>query len=291
MANGVFNIDKPVGLTSHDLVDKVRWLVGIRRVGHAGTLDPLATGVMLVCVGRATRLVEYLVGHKKEYRATIRLGQETNTYDAEGEIVADVPVEVTSDELNAALGNFRGQITQRPPPFSAVKVDGQPLYKRARRGEVVESPERQVTVHELTLVNWLSPTVDVELTCSSGTYVRSIAHDLGRLLGCGGFLAALHRVSVGDFSDQDSVPLAKLNRGNWESYLMEMDVAVKHLPRLDVPVEMAIKLHHGQPVPATGDREDANLVRVYDANSKFVGIAVLDGDMWRARKILYHLNQ
>jgi tRNA pseudouridine55 synthase len=231
--------------------------------------------------------VEYLVGQKKRYRATVRLGQETNTYDAEGEIVSDIPVDVTYDELSAALARFRGQIWQQPPPFSAIKVDGQPLYKRARRGEVTVTSARQVTVFELNLISWESPLVELELTCSSGTYVRSIAHDLGRDLGCGGYIARLHRVSIGEFSDNESVPLDGLNRENWQKYLMNMDVTVKHLPRIDVPVELAIKLSHGQSVPANDGGEETNLVRAYDDEGSFVGIAVLDGDRWRAKKIFY----
>jgi tRNA pseudouridine55 synthase len=287
MAEGVLNIDKPAGLTSHDVVDKVRWIVGIRRVGHAGTLDPLATGVLLLCVGRATRLLEYLVGQRKRYRATIHLGQATTTYDAEGEVEADVPVSVSQVEMKEAVERFRGEISQRPPPFSAVKVEGEPLYKRARRGEVVEGPLRQVTVYELSVIEWNSPQLEIELTCSSGTFVRSIAHDLGRELGCGGHISALRRLSIGEFSVSESVTLPALDRENWKQHLMPLDAAVNHLPRIDLSVEQAMQLQHGQSVPAQLSPDNADLARAYDKNGRFVGIVALENDRWRARKIFY----
>ena len=154
---GVLNVDKPIGLTSHDVVNRVRRIAGMRRVGHAGTLDPLATGVLLVCLGRATRLVEYLTGQPKTYLATIRLGQTTNTYDAEGEITAETPVTATAQEIETALADFRGPISQLPPMFSAVKQSGRPLYKLARQGEEVERAPRQVTIYELNLTGFRKP--------------------------------------------------------------------------------------------------------------------------------------
>ncbi len=287
MAEGVFNIDKPAGLTSHDVVDKVRWLVEMRRVGHSGTLDPLATGVLLICVGRATRLVEYLVGQRKRYKATVRLGQETDTFDAEGQIISERSITANLDEIDNALDGFRGEIAQLAPSYSAIKVDGEPLYKRARRGEHPERPERQVTVYELEILEWISPLLKIDLTCSSGTYVRSIAHDLGQVLGCGGHLSELRRISIGDFSREDSVSLNTLNRENWPDHMMPMEVAVRHLPRVDVPVEQAIKLYHGQPVPSPTEWKDGDLLRVYDDQSRFVGIATFDMGHFRAKKIFY----
>lgn len=287
MAKGVLNIDKPAGLTSHDVVDKVRWIVEMRRVGHSGTLDPLATGVLLICVGRATRLVEYLVGQRKRYEATVRLGQETDTFDAEGQIITERSVSATLDEINSALAGFRGEIFQLAPHYSAIKVDGEPLYKRARRGEIPERPERHVTVFELEILEWNPPLLKIDLTCSSGTYVRSIAHDLGQVLGCGGHLCELRRISIGEFFQGDSVPLNTLNRENWPDHLLPMEVAVRHLPRVDVPVEQAIKLYHGQPLPSPSEWKDGDLFRVYDDNSQFVGIATFDMGYYRAKKIFY----
>jgi tRNA pseudouridine55 synthase len=209
---GLLVINKPIGLTSHDVVNKVRWLSGIRRVGHAGTLDPLASGVLLLAVGRATRLIEYLVGRSKRYQAVVRLGQETDTYDREGEVVAERPVQVTDSQLEAALERFRGPIEQVPPMFSAVKQGGQPLYRLARRGQAVERPARAITIYELSLLDWRPPEIELLIHCSSGTYIRSLAHDLGQVLGCGGHLATLRRLAVGDFTLDQAVPLPVLDR-------------------------------------------------------------------------------
>lgn len=287
MAEGVLNINKPAGLTSHDVVDKVRWIVDTRRVGHTGTLDPLATGVLLVCVGRATRLAEYLVGRRKRYTATVRLGQETDTFDTEGQIVAESPITCTRSEINTALDGFRGEITQQVPSYSAIKVNGEPLYRRARRGEHPERPVRQVTVYELDILEWDSPLLKIDLLCSTGTYIRSIAHDLGQALSCGGHLAELNRVSIGDFLLQESVPLHELNRENWPDHLLPMEVAVGHLPRVDVPVKEAVKLYHGQPVQTPDQRKDGDLVQVFDNQSRFVGIVAFDDDHYQAKKIFY----
>jgi tRNA pseudouridine55 synthase len=287
MVEGVFNIDKPAGLTSHDVVNEVRRITETRRVGHSGTLDPLATGVLLICVGRATRLVEYLVGQRKRYKASVRLGQETDTFDAEGKIVAEHAVTATRDEIVRALGEFKGEINQLAPSYSAIKVDGVPLYKRARRGETPDRPLRQVTIYELEISDWDSPVLKIDLTCSSGTYIRSIAHDLGQLLGCGGHLAELRRMSIGDFGQEDALILDSLNRDNWTEYILPKEAAVRHLPRVELPVEGAIKLYHGQTVPTPTIWGDGEVLRAYDDQSRFVGIVTFETGHYKARKILY----
>jgi tRNA pseudouridine55 synthase len=175
--SGLLILDKPTGLTSHDAVQRVRRISGVRRAGHAGTLDPLASGVLLVCVGPATRLVEYLVGHDKTYETTVRLGQTTTTYDAEGDITRERPVRVDESQIAAALDAFRGAIRQQVPAFSAVKRDGQPLYKAARRGDEMELPLREVVVHSLELLVFEPPLLSLRVACSSGTYIRSLVHD------------------------------------------------------------------------------------------------------------------
>jgi tRNA pseudouridine55 synthase len=284
---GLLNIDKPTGQSSHDVVNKVRWLSQIRRVGHTGTLDPLATGVLLVCVGRATRLVEYLMGQRKSYRATIRLGQETTTFDTEGEIVAEHPVNISKEEILVTLEQFRGEISQLPPIYSAVKVGGQPLYKQAREGKQIDRPPRRVTVYELELLRWDSPYIELFLTCSSGTYIRSIAHDLGQALMCGGHLTALRRTAVGQFMIEDAVPLDELDRENWILNLQSSDTIVSHLPRLSVTSGEALHLFHGQPIPCQSDEPDGALARVYCDEDQFVGVVYRDGLWWRAKKIFY----
>lgn len=282
---GVLNVDKPQGLTSHDVVNHVRRISGIRRVGHAGTLDPLATGVLLLCLGRTTRLVEYLVGQPKTYEAVIRLGQATNTYDAEGEIVAERPVAVGIDDITAALSRFRGVIQQRPPIYSAIKKGGRPLYKLARQGIAMEAPLRTVTIYELQLLSWTIPLLAVRVVCSAGTYIRSLAHDLGQVLGCGGHLAALRRTAVGVFKVETAIPLAELNAENLPGLLQPGEATVQHLPRLDLSAADAARLQLGQQVTRQVDQLQAELVRAYAPAGRFIGVAAANGPYWRARKM------
>lgn len=289
---GVLHVDKPAGQTSHDVVKVVRRLSGIRRVGHSGTLDPLATGLLTLCLGQATRLVEYLVGLDKVYLTTIRMGQETNTYDAEGQIVREKPVTFTEQQLDNAIGQFRGEIIQVPPMFSAVKVAGQPLYRRARQGEDIERPSRQVTVHKLERLSWKAPLLKAMISCSSGTYIRSIAHDLGQVLGCGAHITALRRISIGRITIDKATPLDQLQPDNWFQQLQPVDSAVLHLPSLKVQNEDAHKLSLGQRIPFdqinhAGIESPAT---VYDLDGQFIGIVIEDQGHWQPRKILYQAD-
>ncbi len=215
VAPGLVVVDKPAGMTSHDVVARVRRIAGTRRVGHAGTLDPMATGVLLVGVGRATRLLGHLMLTEKAYDATIRLGVGTTTDDAEGEVVSTAPTgQLSEDDVRSAAGAFVGEIEQVPSSVSAIKVDGQRAYKRVRAGEDVQLPSRTVTVHEL-LVTGVRPhddglDVDVSVRCSSGTYVRAIARDLGAALGVGGHLTMLRRTAVGPFGLAEARTLEEL---------------------------------------------------------------------------------
>lgn len=284
--SGVLILDKPSGPTSHDAVQRVRRLAGIRRVGHAGTLDPLATGVLLVCLGRATRLIEFLVGHDKTYETTIRLGQTTTTYDAAGEIVLERPVEVAALQLSAALSTFRGSIRQIVPAFSAVKRDGQPLYKAARRGDEIELPVRAVVIHSLDLLAFEPPFVTLRVRCSSGTYIRSLAHDLGEALGCGGHVAALRRTTVGDFTLAEAVSLDDLTPENWPEYLRTPETAVRHLPRLDVDAEEARRLALGQRLEADPARLAGPFGRTFGPDGRFLGVIAVVEDVWQPRKMM-----
>jgi tRNA pseudouridine55 synthase len=288
---GLLCLDKPAGQSSHDIVNAVRRWAGIKRVGHAGTLDPLATGLLLVCLGRATRLLEYLVGQPKSYLATVQLGQETSTYDAEGEVLAEHPVDVSHERMTAALDHFRGAIRQQAPLYSAVKVGGQPLYRFARKGQSVTRPARTVTIHQLDILAWEGSVLELRINCSSGTYVRSIAHDLGRELGCGAFLSGLRRTAVGRFSVEDAMPLAALDQDKWQRHLRPADSAVEHLPRLDVTQAEALALYHGQAVQRGPEEAEKPLVRAYDEEGRFVGVVTGDGQTWRAKKILYQHNR
>lgn len=279
---GVLNIDKPLGVTSHDVVNRVRRTLGLRRVGHAGTLDPLATGVLVLCVGRATRLLEYVVGQPKQYVATLRLGQTTDTYDAEGDIVAERAVAVSDAALAAALDQFRGEIEQVPPIYSAIKRDGQPLYKLARKGMAVEAPPaRPITIYQLDLLAREGDDVTLRVDCSTGTYIRSLAHDLGQMLGCGGHLIGLRRTHIGHFSAETSTTLDQLTPAD----LMAPDTTVAHLPKVVFSAELSRDLLLGKPIPRLSDEAEANLVRAYADDGQFLGVLQLSGNRWKGRKL------
>lgn len=283
---GVLSVDKPGGISSHDVVSRIRRLSGVRRVGHAGTLDPLATGVLVVCVGRTTRLVEYLMGQPKWYEATVHLGQSTDTYDAEGEVVVERPyAHLTSSQIFHALHQFQGDIQQIPPMYSAVKKGGQPLYKLARQGLEVERAARSVTVYQLELTRVSLPEIHLRVHCSTGTYIRSLAHDLGEVLGCGGHIAALRRTAVGKFDVQTAVLLSDLTVENLENYLLPAESAVSHLPRVDFVDDDAQRLLMGQQVMATAPHPQVTLVRAYDVEGRFIGIVQRNEDGWQARKM------
>ena len=287
VTEGILSLDKPLNLTSHDVVQKVRRLTGIRRVGHAGTLDPLATGVLVLALERATRLLEYVMALPKTYEARVRLGEISNTYDGEGQIVEERPVTADADAIEAALKQFRGTIEQVPPMYSAIRKGGQRLYELARKGVEVEREAREVTVYELTLLQWQSPDATLRVVCSTGTYIRSLAHDLGQTLGCGGYLAGLQRTAVGSFTAAGATPLDELTRANWESRLQPADAAVRHLRRLAVSQEAAERLAHGQWLPRREGEPEADLVRAYDPAGDFVGVVAAEGAQWRPRKIFY----
>ena len=285
---GLLNIDKPPGLTSHDVVNRVRRVCGLRRVGHAGTLDPLATGVLLVCLGRATRLLEYLSGQPKMYVATVRLGQTTNTYDAEGEVLEERSFEHIPPTLfEDMLADFRGDISQRPPIYSAIKKGGQPLYKLARQGVTVEVPLREVTIYELTLVDWDLPYVTIRVACSTGTYIRSLAHDMGEQLGCGGHITALRRMAIGSFHVDKAVTLEALSKEGLSTWLEPLDRAVSHLPRVEVSAEAVMRLFQGQAVPHGQELLDVGdpWQRAYGPSGNFVGIVKALQGYWKPHKM------
>ena len=217
-------------MTSHDVVARVRRLTRQRRVGHAGTLDPAASGVLPICLGQATRVVEYLSESGKRYRAAVVLGAVTDTYDAEGEVIRSAPVHVTREELEAALASFLGTQMQLPPLYSAIKVAGQPLYKLARAGIEVQLQPRPIEIYALDLIDWQPPVLTLDVECSKGTYIRSLAYDLGERLGCGAHLGGLVRLRSGPFTLEESLTLEELAQaledGTWENYLYAPDEAL-----------------------------------------------------------------
>ncbi|GIK58303.1 MAG: tRNA pseudouridine(55) synthase TruB [Chloroflexi bacterium] len=285
---GILNMDKPTGITSHDVVNRVRRVAGLRRVGHAGTLDPLATGVLLLCLGRATRLVEYMMGQPKTYEVVIRLGQNTDTYDAEGEVVAERPCHITPYDLTTALAQFRGPIQQTPPLYSAIKKDGQPLYKLARQGKEVEIEARAVTIYQLEQLAFNLPLLTLRVVCSSGTYIRSLAHDLGEALGCGGHVAALRRTAVGHFTLDTAVPLGTLTPENLATHTLPLDTTVSHLPAVNFSEIEATRLWQGQFVRHQPHQSLANLARAYTSDGQFMGIVILSAtNEWQPHKMFH----
>ena len=294
--SGILNVDKPPGITSHDVVDEVRRMVGQRKVGHAGTLDPMATGVLLVCLGKATRVAEFLMQGRKRYGATIVLGMTTDTYDAEGEIVSNGgKTDFTRAEIEAALARFVGQIEQVPPMYSAVKQEGQPLYKLARQGKTVERSPRSVEIDAIDLLDWTRPALSIEVTCSSGTYIRSLAHDLGEALGCGAHLSALVRLSSGRFALEDATSLDHLaeafEHGQGDRHLLALDEAFFDQPAAIVGADTAQRIAHGQAValetPAAVKGDGPELARVYGPEGDFLAIMTYDtaSGMWRPKKV------
>ncbi|HEX2293986.1 MAG TPA: tRNA pseudouridine(55) synthase TruB [Actinomycetota bacterium] len=245
--DGVLVVDKPPGMTSHDVVDAVRRKLGTRKVGHAGTLDPDATGILLLGVGKATRFLSYAQAAPKRYVAGARFGASTTTQDASGEVVATGEPAFTEAELLETLARFTGEIEQVPPMVSAVKVGGERLYAKARRGEEVERAPRRVTVYELKLLE-LDPAEShaaLEVLCSGGTYVRTLIHDVGESLGCGAHMTSLRRVAAGGFDETDATSLDSVG----PAALRPLGDAVRELPRMDVDAEAARAVSHGKPLP------------------------------------------
>lgn len=250
--DGVVVVDKPSGMTSHDVVDVVRKRLDVRRVGHAGTLDPDATGVLVVGVGVATRFLSYAQAAPKRYRATARFGVTTNTQDASGDVVAETDASsVTRERVARALESFVGIIEQVPPMVSAVKVGGERLYAKARRGEDVARAPRRVTIYEAVIDDFEAgphPRADLTVACSAGTYVRTLIHDLGTALGCGAHLETLRRVETGGFTEADAVALDDVA----PERVLPLPEVVRALDRLDVTGEVAALVRHGRALPNEG---------------------------------------
>lgn len=294
--SGALVVDKPVGMTSHDVVQAIRNGTGLRRAGHTGTLDPRASGVLVILVGPAVRLSEYVSASDKRYQAIIRLGGSTDTFDAEGKVTPSKdPVNVTESQFEEALKTFIGEIEQTPPPYSAVKVQGRKAYEMARQGEEVELAPRKITVHHLEVLEWAPPEVVIDVHCSSGTYVRSLANDLGVMLGCGGYLVGLRRTKSGRFSLRDSVPLRKLQEafaaGNWYQYLIPAAEALGDWTSLELNPDEVEAIRHGHRIKVVDDLS-AEMVCGISTQGELVAILEVfvteDGSReWQPKKVFY----
>jgi tRNA pseudouridine55 synthase len=290
MRDGILLIDKPTGLTSHDVVNRVRRATKIRQVGHAGTLDPMATGVLVVCLEQATRVSEYLLGHDKAYHATIRLGVETNTYDSDGEMVATREVNIDRADVERTLAQFSGEIQQIPPMYSAIKRDGQKLYELARQGIEIERAARSVIVHSIELRDYQAPDATIDVRCSAGTYIRSIAHDLGAVLGTGGHLIDLRRTAAGPFSIDQAVSLdvfeAAAREDRWHTQLRPIDEALSDWPLVVIGEPDRIRALNGAPIFSLKLADTR--CRAHDEHGNLIALLVFDQKKlwWRAEKVL-----
>lgn len=295
--DGVLIVDKPVGLVSMRAVERVRRLTKTRRAGHTGTLDPAASGVLPICLGQATKLAPLLIDQEKEYLATVKLGVETDTYDLDGQVLKESEVpDLSEARLLEVLAKFKGTIRQRPPAFSAIRQDGERLYERARRGEKVEVPEREVTIYELELLELSAPTIELRVLCSKGTYIRSLAADLGRELGCGGCLAGLRRTRVGVLGIERAVTLEDLmeraSRGELDEVILTPAEAIAHLPACVVSEEGEARVRQGQTIAGDDlieempDLASAAVVRLLDSEGRLVALAEPRQGRLQPRKVI-----
>jgi tRNA pseudouridine55 synthase len=279
--DGVLLLDKPAGITSHAAVQGVRRLFNTAKAGHTGTLDPMATGLLPVCLGEATKFSHLLLDADKVYAATIRLGMTTSTGDLEGEITSRSQVELTDSRIEEALTPFVGDILQVPPMYSAIKKDGQPLYKLARAGKEIHREPRKIRINNLVMTGRHGDEFAVRVSCSKGTYIRVLAEDIGRVLGCGGCLSALRREAVGAFSlGRPAVTLEQLGQGTLaerDAALLPVDALVASLPRLDLGEAQFRRFSQGQVVEKAPGGLVKGLARVYGPDGRFVGVGEVAG--------------
>ncbi|OGO21065.1 MAG: tRNA pseudouridine(55) synthase TruB [Chloroflexi bacterium RBG_16_48_8] len=286
---GLLIVDKPIGPTSHQVVSVVRRGTGIRKVGHAGTLDPRASGVLILCLGPATRLSEYLSTASKRYQAVIRFGSATETYDTEGEILHQTGKAPSRKEIEEVLPEFMGEINQVPPPYSAIKVSGSKAYELAREGKEIELDPRQVIIYDLKFISYKAPDLALEIECSAGTYIRSLAYDLGERVSTGAHLAALRRVKSGPFTIDDAIPFPKLEVGflvdKWDRYIVPAVDALPDLPIVKVTQEDLDHVKHGHRISAKPG--SSGLARAISYDGELVAIleAVENGTLWHPRKV------
>lgn len=289
-AAGFLNLNKPLGQTSHDIVARVRRhyrsITGAKKVGHAGALDPLADGVLVICLGAATRLSDYIMRGRKTYQAQIQFGASTTTYDAAGEILerkcAD---QITRADIERALPRFIGDIEQVPPMYSAIKVRGKKLYELARQGQTIEREPRPITIHSMKILAWRNPVLELEIACGAGTYIRSLAHDLGAELGVGGYLSGLTRTVSGAFELRDSLPLEAINEsGEWLRHIISPYEALMAYTRVKLDAEDIDRLRHGRFIcrqPNIADRT----VFAFDAAKQLVAVLEPRAERWIPRKV------
>ena len=278
--SGVLLLDKPLGYSSNQALQKVKWLFQAAKAGHTGTLDPLATGLLPICLGEATKFAQYLTDADKTYVATIKLGVTTTTGDAEGEVLESRSVDVTQQQFENACQQFLGEISQVPPMYSALKHEGKALYEYAREGVEIERKPRLVTIRDILIQRFDSDVVDIEVTCSKGTYIRTLAEDIGQLLGCGAHLIALRRTATAAYRIQQAYTLDQIEAMSLQQrdqYLMPVDSAINDLPKVTLSEEQAYYLLQGQAIWKAGMVPVGGL-RLYDQDDHFIGLGYLQDD-------------
>ena len=296
MINGIVNIYKEKGYTSHDVVAVLRKVVGQKKIGHTGTLDPDATGVLPVCLGRATKVCELLTDHDKTYEALLLLGKTTDTQDISGEVLEERnPGDLTEEEVRSCIESFIGEYDQIPPMYSAVKVNGNKLYELAREGKTVERKSRKVQIHGIRILEMNLPHVRMEVDCSKGTYIRTLCHDIGEKLQVGGCMEELERTKVGRFLKEDAVTLdevrQKMEQGEGAELFTPLDQIFAELPAVTVTDAKAWMSYNGNDLPERFLLEkeawtDGQEVRVYDSRKNFIGLY-----QYRAPKKLFHIKK
>ncbi|MCY4150083.1 MAG: tRNA pseudouridine(55) synthase TruB [Gammaproteobacteria bacterium] len=278
--NGLLLLDKPSGLSSNQALARAKRLLQAKKGGHTGALDPIATGLLPLCFGNTTRIAGIFLNFDKTYQVSIRLGETTETGDTEGEVVSRSAVNANIASIEQALDRFRGKIQQLPPMYSALKKDGVPLYKLARKNQIVERDPREVTVHKLEVIDYIGNNLSLIVKCSKGFYIRSLAMDLGEVLRCGGHVQVLRRVEVGKYSVHDAITLEELEampvHEERHGYLTPTDQALNHLVEFKIPKEEASSFCQGQPIPLTIPRWEG-LGRIYSADGIFLGLGECDG--------------
>lgn len=287
--DGILLLDKGLGLSSNRALQQVKHLFNARKAGHTGSLDPLASGLLPLCFGEATKISQYLLDSDKRYLTTFKLGETTTTGDAEGDVNSRKTVDVSNKQLESVLNTFRGVIEQMPPMYSALKKNGQPLYKLARKGIEVERKPRTVEIFELTLLAFDAEYLSLDIHCSKGFYIRSLAFDIGEALGCGAHVTELRRTAAGKFDVKDAVTLEQLDAMNGQQrlqQLMPIDAAIEEMPQVSLAQDSSVYLRQGKIVSAD-EVPQAGLVRVYSENGLFIGIGeALEGKRIKAKRLL-----
>jgi len=275
--HGVILLDKPTGISSNSALQKARWLMNAAKAGHTGVLDPLATGLLPLCFGEATKFSSFLLDADKGYRATVKFGVLTTTGDSEGEVVSERPVAFDRAALEAAMAGFLGPISQVPPMYSALKHQGKALYEYARQGIEIERKARNVTIHSIELVEFAGDVAVIDVSCSKGTYIRTLAEDIGEVLGCGAHLIGLRRTATAGFPLEQAITLEAIEAVPYEErlgLLLPVDVLVSHLPEVELDEQETGRFMHGQAVRVSEKREIMSRFRVYrQATREFLGLA------------------